>query len=162
MTGYLQQKGVDVQDSAKSSKDTLVAQVAASWYETEDKAQNAYFNIKDWILDTWTESQLKAFCDHHAIPGEHSILLRHRRNVPSTDRHAVPQPRQRDTILAKARSNYDTIAQKVGEAASYPGDWLYETWTGGLPPSPSPPYYARSGSLGRRSNYFRIRFERVA
>lgn len=72
LTGYLQQKGVDVQDSAKSSKDTLVAQVAASWYETEDKAQNAYFNVKDWILDTWTESQLKAFCDHHAIPGESS------------------------------------------------------------------------------------------
>ncbi|KAI3396599.1 hypothetical protein diail_11851 [Diaporthe ilicicola] len=109
LTGYLQQKGVDVQDAAKSNKDSLVAQVGASWYETEDKAQNAYSNVKDWILDTWTDSQLKAFCDHHAIP--------------------VPQPRQRDTVLSKARSNYDTIAQKVGEAASYPGDWLYETWT---------------------------------
>ncbi|KAL1845481.1 hypothetical protein Daus18300_014523 [Diaporthe australafricana] len=109
LTGYLQQKGVDVQDAAKSNKDSLVTQVAGSWYETEDKAQNAYFNVKDWILDTWTDSQLKAFCDHHAIP--------------------VPQPRQRDTVLSKARSNYETIAQKVGEAASYPGDWLYETWT---------------------------------
>ncbi|KAK2614880.1 hypothetical protein N8I77_001671 [Diaporthe amygdali] len=109
LLAHLQQKGVDVQDAAKSNKDSLVAQVAASWYETEDKAQNAYYSVKDWILDTWTDSQLKAFCDHHAIP--------------------VPQPRQRDTILSKARSNYETIAQKAGEAASYPGDWLYETWT---------------------------------
>lgn len=70
LAGYLQQKGVDVQDAAKSNKDSLVSQVAASWYETEDKAENAYYNVKDWILDTWTESQLKAFCDHHAIPGE--------------------------------------------------------------------------------------------
>jgi hypothetical protein len=77
LRSYLQQKGVDVQDSAKSSKDTLVAQVAASWYETEDKAQNAWFNVKDWILDTWTESQLKAFCDHHAIPGESAVNRPH-------------------------------------------------------------------------------------
>lgn len=86
LTGYLQQKGVDVQDAAQSSKDSLVAQVAASWYETEDKAQNAYFNVRDWILDTWTESQLKAFCDHHAIPGKFaSISLLIHRNVPPTD-----------------------------------------------------------------------------
>lgn len=109
MTTYLQQKGVDVKDSANANKDSLVSQVANTWYETEDKAQDAYSSVKDWILDTWTESQLKAFCDHHGIP--------------------VPQPRKRDTILTKARSSYDTIAQKVGEAAAYPGDWLYATWT---------------------------------
>jgi len=56
-----------------------------------------------------TESQLKAFCDKHDIP--------------------VPQPRKRDTILQKARSNYETIAKKVGETTSYPGNWLYETWS---------------------------------
>lgn len=92
LAGYLQQKGVDVQDAAKSSKDSLVSQVAASWYETEDKAQNAYYNVKDWILDTWTESQLKAFCDHHAIPGESApnaplpgAGTHQRRNAPSTN-----------------------------------------------------------------------------
>lgn len=56
-----------------------------------------------------TESQLKAFCGKHDIP--------------------VPQPRKRDTILQKARSNYETIAKKVGETTSYPGNWLYETWS---------------------------------
>lgn len=109
LSSYLQQKGVDVQDSAKANKNSLVAQVKESWYETEDKTQDAYTSIKDWILDTWTDSQLKSFCDHHAIP--------------------VPQPRKRDTLLAKARSNYDTVAQKAGETASYPGNWLYSTWT---------------------------------
>lgn len=98
-----------MKDSANSNKDSLVAQVKGLWFETEDKTEDAYTNVKDWILDTWTESQLKAFCDHHGIP--------------------VPQPRKRDTILSKARSSYDTVAQKVGEAASYPGDWLYSTWT---------------------------------
>ncbi|KAF3766723.1 hypothetical protein M406DRAFT_287649 [Cryphonectria parasitica EP155] len=109
LTSYLQQKGVDVQDSAKANKDALVGQVHGLWYETDDKASDAYASVKDWILDTWTESQLKAFCDHNGIP--------------------VPQPRKRDTILSKARSSYDTVAQKLGEATSYPGNWLYETWT---------------------------------
>jgi hypothetical protein len=56
-----------------------------------------------------TESQLKAFCDKYDIP--------------------IPQPKKRDTILQKARSNYETIAKKVGETTSYPGNWLYETWS---------------------------------
>ncbi len=91
-----------------------MTQVGNSWYEGEDKAQQAWGNVKDWILDTWTESQLKAFCDHNGVP--------------------VPQPRKRDTILQKARSSYDAVAQKLGDtaAAAYPGDWLYETWTGRL------------------------------
>lgn len=73
LTAYLQQKGVDVKDSANANKDSLVSQVAGVWYETEDKAQDAYGSVKDWILDTWTESQLKAFCDHNSIPGKPSI-----------------------------------------------------------------------------------------
>jgi rRNA-processing protein FCF1 len=60
-------------------------------------------------LDTWTDSQLKAFADKHGIP--------------------VPQPRKRDTLLQKIRSNYESIAKKAGETASYPGDWLYSTWS---------------------------------
>jgi hypothetical protein len=59
--------------------------------------------------DFGIESQLKAFCDKHDIP--------------------VPQPRKRDTFLQKARSNYETVAKKVGETASYPGNWLYESWS---------------------------------
>jgi len=87
----------------------LVNQVQDTWYESEDKAQTAWSSVKDWILDTWTESQLKSFCDHHGIP--------------------VPQPRKRDTLLQNARTAYETAAKKAGETAAYPGNWLYETWS---------------------------------
>ncbi|TLS30835.1 hypothetical protein PpBr36_03537 [Pyricularia pennisetigena] len=109
LADYLKLKGVETKDSAQASRDSLVSQVQKYWYETEDKAQQSYASVKDWILDTWTESQLKAFCDHNNIP--------------------VPQPRQRDTMLTKARESYDTVAQKFGEAVAYPGNWLYETWS---------------------------------
>jgi len=58
---------------------------------------------------SWTDSQLKAFADKHDIP--------------------VPQPRAHDTLLQRARSNYESVAKKVGETAAYPGNWLYETWS---------------------------------
>ncbi|KAI2617721.1 hypothetical protein GGS26DRAFT_585157 [Hypomontagnella submonticulosa] len=109
LVSYLQSKGVETKDSAKSNKDALVSQVANTWYDTEDKAQTAWTNVQDWILDTWSDSSLKAFADKHGIP--------------------VPQPRTRDTLLQKIRSNYETIAKKAGETAAYPGDWLYDTWS---------------------------------
>ncbi|TVY83192.1 Meiotic sister chromatid recombination protein [Lachnellula suecica] len=106
---YLKQKGVETKDSAAANKDSLLGQVKNYWYETEDKAEDAYSSVKDWVFDSWTDSQLKAFADKHGIP--------------------VPQPRARDTILQKLRSNYETIAKKAGETASYPGNWLYSTWS---------------------------------
>ncbi|KAF7545436.1 hypothetical protein G7Z17_g9184 [Cylindrodendrum hubeiense] len=109
LSAYLQAKGKESQDGAAATRDNLVSQVKDNWYETEEKSYQAWASVKDWILDTWTESQLKAFCDKHDIP--------------------VPQPRQRDTLLQKARSGYETIANKAGQATSYPGNWLYETWS---------------------------------
>jgi hypothetical protein len=32
-------------------------------------------------------------------------------------------------LLKTARENYETIAKRLGEAASYPGNWVYEQWT---------------------------------
>jgi len=109
LTSYLKQKGIETKESAQQSRDSLLAQVKGSWYETEDNAQKGWVNVKDWILDTWTDSQLKAFCDRNNIP--------------------VPQPRKRDTLLQKARENYEAVAKKAGEAAAYPGNWLYESWS---------------------------------
>jgi len=106
---FLTQKGVETKDSAAASKDSLLAQVKNYWYETEDNADDAWSSVKDWIFDSWTESQLKAFADKHGIP--------------------VPQPRKRDTFLQTIRSNYETIATKAGETVSYPGNWLYQTWS---------------------------------
>src|SRR6266516_1947813 len=60
-------------------------------------------------IPSWTDSELKAFCDKNGIP--------------------VPQPRQRDSLLATIRSNYETVAKKLGETSSYPGNWLYSSWS---------------------------------
>lgn len=61
------------------------------------------------VVSSWSESQLKAFLDHHGIP--------------------APQPRTRDTLVRSARENYASIAKKAGETAAYPGNWLYEQWS---------------------------------
>jgi len=109
LSSYLKQKGVETKDSAAANKDGLIAQVKNYWYETEEKADDAWSSVKDWIFDSWSDSQLKAFADYHHIP--------------------VPQPKKRDSLLQKIRSNYDTISKKAGETAAYPGNWLYETWS---------------------------------
>ena len=58
---------------------------------------------------SWTESQLKSFLDYHGVPN--------------------PQPRTRDSLLSTARSNYQSVANKAGETAAYPGAWLYAQWS---------------------------------
>lgn len=109
LVAYLKNKGIQTQEAAASSKDSLINLVKDSWYVTEDKAQTAYTNTHEWILDTWSDSELKEFCDKHGIP--------------------VPQPRKRDTLLEKARSSYQDVAKSLGETAAYPGNWLYQTWS---------------------------------
>ncbi|OJJ51512.1 hypothetical protein ASPZODRAFT_402579 [Penicilliopsis zonata CBS 506.65] len=74
-----------------------------------DQTTDQIHHAKEWIFDTWSESHLKAFLDRHGIP--------------------APQPRKRDVLLQTARENYEIIAKKVGETASYPGNWLYEQWS---------------------------------
>lgn len=130
LTAYLKSKGIEAKDATEANRDSIISQVQAQWYETEDKAQQAWTNAKDWILDTWTESTLKSFADKHDIPGLSNssswflstLALRLTNCI-------VPQPRQRDTLIQQIRSNYEKIAKKAGDAASYPGNWLYETWT---------------------------------
>ena len=121
-------KGQQAKKGTEKKKDSLIAQVKSYWFDTEDSVSNSYANIRDWIFDryevtakslnlavrwltacSWTDSQLKAFCDRHNIP--------------------VPQPRIRDNLLKSARENYQTVANKLGEATSYPGNWLYESWS---------------------------------
>ena len=106
---YLKLKGHQAQSGAEQNKDALVNQVKSSWTETADAATSSYSSVRDWIFDSWTDSQLKAFADKHGIP--------------------VPQPRKRDTVLKSIRENYESAAKKVSETAQYPGNWLYETWS---------------------------------
>ena len=75
LSAYLKEKGQDIQVAAADSKDSLVSQVKSNWYETDDATRQAWSSSKDWILDTWTDSQLKAFCDKNNIPGMCSICF---------------------------------------------------------------------------------------
>ncbi|KFY38453.1 hypothetical protein V495_06555, partial [Pseudogymnoascus sp. VKM F-4514 (FW-929)] len=109
LKAYLSERSQEAADAAGASKDSLLETVRSYWYETEDKAEDAFSSVKDWIFDSWSDSQLKVFADKHGIP--------------------VPQPRKRDQLLQKIRYDYDTVAKKAGESISYPGNWLYETWT---------------------------------
>lgn len=74
LTSYLKARGVEVQNGAEKNQDVLVSQVQKNWYETEDKAEAAWSNAKDWIFDTWTDSTLKSFADKHDVPGEINTL----------------------------------------------------------------------------------------
>jgi hypothetical protein len=109
LSDYLASQGQQVKKGAEQNKDALVNQVKSSWYETEDQANEGYFSVKNWIFDTWTDSQLKAFLDKHNIPN--------------------PQPRTRDSLLSAARANYEATASTVGETAAYPGNWLWAHWS---------------------------------
>lgn len=50
LTSYLRQKGVDAK-AAASNKQSLLDQVRGHWYETEDKTEDAWSNVKEWIFD---------------------------------------------------------------------------------------------------------------
>lgn len=99
----------DRKDLENRVKDNWQAKVVDPVSATGEKIDDHYGNAKTWIFDSWTESSLKSFLDHH--------------NIPS------PQPRTRDKLLTTARQNYDAIAKQAGEYSQYPGNWLYSTWS---------------------------------
>lgn len=109
LQSYLTLKGQQAKKGTEKNTQSLTEQVKELWEETEDSANTAYANVKDWIFDTWSDSQLKAFADKHGIP--------------------VPQPRQRDSLIKAVRENYQSAATKISETAAYPGDWLYASWS---------------------------------
>jgi vacuolar-type H+-ATPase subunit H len=96
----------NLEDAVKSNWDVRVQKPLGQY---TDQAADRWESTKEWVFDTWTDSQLKAFLDRHGIP--------------------APQPRRRDVLLKAARENYESIAKKLGEAAHYPGNWLYEQWS---------------------------------
>jgi hypothetical protein len=51
----LKQKGVDTgsRDAATANISGLLEQVKSHWYETEEKAEDAWSNVKDWIFDRY-------------------------------------------------------------------------------------------------------------
>ncbi|KAH3917572.1 hypothetical protein HBI56_109610 [Parastagonospora nodorum] len=109
LSNYLTAKGQQAKKGTEKDAKSLAEQVKVYWTETEDSANQAYGSVKEWIFDSWSDSQLKAFADKNGIP--------------------VPQPRQRDSLIKAVRENYQAAADKIGETAAYPGDWLYSSWS---------------------------------
>lgn len=96
----------DLENLIKSNWNTYVQ---APITHTTEGVSESVDNVKDWIFDSWSDSHLKAFLDRHGVP--------------------VAQPKKRDSLLASARQNYESIAQKLGQTTYYPGNWLYEQWS---------------------------------
>jgi len=51
--GYLKDKGIEVSNKQAENKNWLLAQIKKSWYETEDKAEEGFGDIKSWVFDTY-------------------------------------------------------------------------------------------------------------
>ncbi|RMJ22180.1 hypothetical protein PHISP_06948 [Aspergillus sp. HF37] len=96
----------DLENLVKGNWDSKVQKPMG---EMTEYGSDQFHHAKEWIFDTWSDSQLKDFLDRHGVP--------------------VSQPRRRDVLLKAARDNYEAIAKKVGETASYPGNWVYDHWT---------------------------------
>lgn len=96
----------DLENLVKTNWDSRVQKPLG---QVSDNAANQWNHAKEWIFDSWSDSQIKAFLDRHGVP--------------------APQPRKRDVLIKTARENYENIAKKLGEATSYPGNWVYSQWT---------------------------------
>ncbi|KAA8646165.1 hypothetical protein EYZ11_001550 [Aspergillus tanneri] len=96
----------DLEDLVKNHWE---ANVQKPLEQVVEHTSEQWHSTKEWIFDTWSDSQIKAFLDRHGIP--------------------CPQPRKRDSLLKTARENYEIVAKKLDEAAAYPGNWLYEQWS---------------------------------
>lgn len=95
----------NIPSEASAQKDALAGTVKSYWYDTADKWDDA----KDWVFNTWSESDLKSFLDKHGIPN--------------------PNPRSRDAFLSQARDSYGSVAAKASDAAEAPGNWVFDSWT---------------------------------
>jgi hypothetical protein len=119
---WLEQRAIEFDFNAK--KEALADAVKSNWYGAKAEAESSWETVKDWIFDSylscrkieltlllnrWGESDLKTFLDKHGI--------------------RCPQPRTRDKLHAKARENYESIRQSIGDTAAVPGNWLYDVWS---------------------------------
>src|SRR5690554_5061530 len=53
LKAYLMERSNEATGAAGESKDSLIENVKAYWYETEDRAEDAFTSVKDWIFDRY-------------------------------------------------------------------------------------------------------------
>lgn len=51
LQSYLTAKGKATKKDAQANRDSLLASVKSSWYETEDQANEGYSSVRDWFFD---------------------------------------------------------------------------------------------------------------
>ncbi|EGC40955.1 conserved hypothetical protein [Histoplasma capsulatum var. duboisii H88] len=99
----------DRKDLEELVKNNWESRVQIPIHHTVEHVADYLGDAKEWIFDTWSDSQLKTFLGKHGI--------------------SSPQPNKRDKLLAVVRENYEAIARKLGQTTFYPGNWLYEQWS---------------------------------
>ncbi|QSS64714.1 stress response protein ish1, conidia-enriched transcript [Histoplasma capsulatum] len=99
----------DRKDLEELVKNNWESRVQIPIHHTAEHVADYLGDAKEWIFDTWSDSQLKTFLDKHGI--------------------SSPQPNKRDKLLAVVRENFEAIARKLGQTTFYPGNWLYEQWS---------------------------------
>lgn len=65
--------------------------------------------VKSWIFDSWSTAALKTFLNEYKI--------RYKKDARKTE------------LVKTAKDNFDTISKKHESSGSYPGSWIYSTWS---------------------------------
>ncbi|KAH3686890.1 hypothetical protein WICPIJ_002121 [Wickerhamomyces pijperi] len=74
----------------------------------QGSASDYYNTVRDWVFDTWTETDLKR------------LLRKYKIKYHATATH--------DELVKLAKDNYDSIAKSAKASGKYLGDWLYDSW----------------------------------
>jgi len=53
LQSFLRAKGDEAAANAGATKDSLVEKVKTYWYDTEERAEDAYNSVKEWIFDRY-------------------------------------------------------------------------------------------------------------
>lgn len=53
LKAYLSERSQEASNAAGANKDSLIESVKNYWYETEEKAEDAFSSVKDWIFDRY-------------------------------------------------------------------------------------------------------------
>ncbi|KAK9353103.1 hypothetical protein V1523DRAFT_412097 [Lipomyces doorenjongii] len=109
LVSYLNKKGIEVSDSAKTNRNWLISKAYKEWEDTGYHTEETYTNVKDWIFDSWSESVLKKFLDEHHFGSSAAAT--------------------KDALLKKVKDNYDYIAKSAKSKSNDASDWLFDAWS---------------------------------
>lgn len=102
--------------STGKDRNALVKQIEVIWNEGVSKLPTEKWDeAKDWVFDSWSDSQLRSFLEYHKI--------------------TKPALTTREKLLNAVKESYDDVARKfegqpsASDVVHYPGNWLYDSWS---------------------------------